>query len=82
MHELKTGLYADEFATFWLFPKWHYHPFALQRNVLLKVLSLKSSNFLFAYVACFKNTFCDVIRKRNNVTVYNYNNHKKCFKYL
>ena len=48
MHELKTGLYADEFATFWLFPKWYYHSFALQRNVLLKVLSSKCSNFLFA----------------------------------
>ena len=21
MHELKTGLYADKFATFWMFPK-------------------------------------------------------------
>ena len=49
------------------------------KNVLLKALSSKSSNFLLAYVASFKNTFCDVIRKRYNVTVYDHNNHKKMF---
>ena len=69
MHELKAGLYLDKFVTFWLFPEWFYYSFALQRNVFLKVLSSKCSNFLFAYVARFKNTFCDVIRKRNNVIV-------------
>ena len=29
MHELKTGLNADKFATFWMFPKSFYHSFDL-----------------------------------------------------
>ena len=77
MHELKAGLYANKFATLWMFPEWFYRKFVLHKNILLKVLSSKSSNFLLA-----SSSFCDVTRKRNNVTVYNYTNHKKCFKYL
>ena len=30
MHELRTGLYADKFATFWMFPERFYHTFVLQ----------------------------------------------------
>ena len=30
MHERKTGLYADKFATFWMFPERFYHAFVLQ----------------------------------------------------
>ena len=27
MHALKTGLNADKFATFWMYPKRFYHSF-------------------------------------------------------
>ena len=30
MHELKAGLNADKFATFWMLPKSFYHSFILQ----------------------------------------------------
>ena len=30
MHARKTGLNADKFATFWMFPKRFYHSFVLQ----------------------------------------------------
>ena len=35
MHALKTGLYADKFATFWMFPKRFYHLFVLQMTLIL-----------------------------------------------
>ena len=48
MHELKAGLYANKFATLWMFPEWFYRTFVLHKNILLQVLSSKSSNFLLA----------------------------------
>ena len=33
MHVLKTELNADEFATFWMFPKRFYHSFVLQMTL-------------------------------------------------
>ena len=33
MRELKTGLYADKFANFWMFPERFYHSFALQMTL-------------------------------------------------
>ena len=32
MHELKIGLNADKFASFWMFPKSFYQSFILQKN--------------------------------------------------
>ena len=32
--ELKTGLNADKFVTFWMYPKRFYHSFALPLNTL------------------------------------------------
>ena len=32
MHALKTGLTADKFATFWVFPKRFYHSFVRNYN--------------------------------------------------
>ena len=34
MHTLKTGLNADKFATFWMFPKRFYHSFVLQMTLV------------------------------------------------
>ena len=34
MRELKTGLYADKFATFWKFPERIYHSFVLQMTLI------------------------------------------------
>ena len=34
MHALKTGLYADKFAPFWMFPKRFYHSFVLQMTLV------------------------------------------------
>ena len=33
MYALKTGLNADKFATFWMFPKRFYHSFVLQTTI-------------------------------------------------
>ena len=33
MPALKTGLNADKFATFWMFPKRFYHSFVLQMTL-------------------------------------------------
>ena len=34
MHELKAGLYADKFATFWMLPKSFYHSIVLQMTFM------------------------------------------------
>ena len=34
MHELKTGLNADKFASFWMFPKIFYHSFVLSMTLI------------------------------------------------
>ena len=34
MHERKTGLYADKFATLWMFPEGFYHSFVLQMTLI------------------------------------------------
>ena len=34
MHVLKTGLNADKFATFWVFPKRCYQLFVLQMTLI------------------------------------------------
>ena len=34
MHELKTGLYADKFARFWIFPESFYKSFVLQMTLI------------------------------------------------
>ena len=34
MHELKTGLYADKFATFWIFLERFYRSFVLQMTLI------------------------------------------------
>ena len=32
MHELKIGLNADKFASFWMFPIGFYHSFFFEKN--------------------------------------------------
>ena len=34
MHDLKTGLYADKLATFWMFPERFYRSFVLQMTLI------------------------------------------------
>ena len=43
MHELKTGLYADKFATFWIFPERYYRSFVLQMTLPPRSQGLSSS---------------------------------------
>ena len=39
MHELKAGLNADKFATFWMLPKSFYPSFVLQMTFMLSTTS-------------------------------------------
>ena len=39
MHELKTGLYADKLATFWVFPEGFYHLFVVQMTLVHFIIS-------------------------------------------
>ena len=34
MHALKTGLNADKFATYWMFPRRFYESFVLQMTLI------------------------------------------------
>ena len=39
MHELKTGLYADKCATFWMFPEGFYRSFVWQIALIHSTMS-------------------------------------------
>ena len=39
MHELKTGVYADKFATFWMFPERHYGSLVSQTTLIHPTIS-------------------------------------------
>ena len=40
MHELKTGLNADKFVTFWKFPESFYHSFVFVNDPLSNIVPL------------------------------------------
>ena len=52
MHELKAGLNADKFATFWMLPKSFYHSFVLQMTFMHSTTTLRAESpsiFLAGY---------------------------------
>ena len=52
MHELKAGLNADKFVTFWILPKRFYHSLVLQMTFMHSTTTLRAvspSIFLAGY---------------------------------